>query len=85
MVKNTHDAGGTATNKKAFGAPGGFKATSSPYVAKEPSATISVTQYSVARVTTAQRLETMLAHRRATKGESTQIAKRTIKIREGLR
>src|SRR5712692_6233255 len=54
-------------------------------MAKEPSVRTSVTQYSVARVRTDQRFETMLAHARATNGDSTQITKRTSKTRGVLR
>ena len=44
ITMNTHDIGGTATNKKAFADPEGFKSINSPYIAKEPSVTTSVTQ-----------------------------------------
>jgi hypothetical protein len=46
-------------------------------MANELSVMMSVTPYSVARVKSAQRFETMLAQARATNGDRTQITKRT--------
>src|SRR2546422_135183 len=54
-------------------------------MAKEPSVTTSVTQYSIARVRTDQRFATMFAHARATNGDSTHRTKRTSRRRGVLR